>query len=626
MPDKVGYAATAAPEKKTLKTDEVMPRLAAAVEDSYRKWDKARATRRELLRMYAGSHYGEDDGKRVEFPINLMHRAMAVTASSLTASDPVAECQPMTISALRGYSMLLEKHLTYLLKQVNFREIERLVLLDAMTMLGVTKVGLAPTGGMIEVGDQKIDPGFPYVCRISPDDYILDSSCRHRDERMFEGHRYRTTRDRLRGVISDDLIDQLPEWCQRRAADEAAGLGGERRGDEFVQFYDLIDLYIPPGVLGREAFTVTLPGDPVNVGRLMKDGKGLMTVGEMREYEGPQGGPYCVMGFSDVPDNPLPTPWAGFLLPLAKMVNSLGVHIMDADSSQASFVAIQKDSQSAQTIDWLKRVPPNGMIEVEDLTGIQQMTKGGSSEKALASLGMYMELFNKEAGNADMMSGNLTQRGNADVTATEVATISQHLNARLDSMQQRFYEHSDEVLKKLAWWVQTDPMLNVGVTLRQAGVDIPFTLDATMAGGVNLVDYHIRIRRGSMSRKTDEQRSKELTAYVASVIPVAVQTKMAMAQMGENFDLMAFLKMTANGTIEEEELASVFPGPVTTAPGVAVTMNGPQQQPNNGPGAMRYGIPGTAGQRNGAFTGSSSPNFDTAKNTEKTVSAMGGQG
>lgn len=590
--------------------------LAKMVCESYDKWKDLRKARRSIMEMYAGDHYHGrlgGDGDAALYPVNMLHRGMHTTATLMTARRPKAEVRPKTVAALRGLCVLLQHRLNFLIEEMRLDEIEYLCTLDAMSMVGVVQTGLAPSNPL-EVFGELIDPGRPFVARVSPDCYFVDGQAKDYSERMFEGHSYRTTRCRLLELLDADTIDRIPRSMNSHRGDKTAEILDPVFGD-FVELYDLTDVYFPAGVLSRSPMRATLAGSPESLSTYLKTGEGgrdIVYVREPFEYEGPEGGPYTLLRFADVPDSPMPTAPAAFWKTLANMVNALAEHIIEADSTMANIIGVDPTAGD-DAVEQLRTAGPQSIIKFDSLGGVQQLTKGGAPDRARESLSMFMQLLNQESGNTDMLSGVRSKAGGSDVTATEVNTLATQLSARLETMTDRLYRFTDEVLRKIAWYDVRDPSMDFGVQIQRAGVNMELRLTADDLSGFEDFDYNIQVQRGSMARRSDEEKASAVTQAAATVFPVAGQ----IAQMfGDAFNVGAFIRAATNGILEPQELEEIFPDPDLAARNAAKAAAG-------APGGKqrRYGLPGTDGQVNGQFTGASSPNFDIESNTEATVEA-----
>ena len=623
-----GLAAVAAKETSMVSPDilveRALKRLCEQARESYRgPMARARKERAECLRIYAGP-YAEN---AVSHPMNMMHQMATSIVANLTSSDPVPEVTPKRTYALRGFADMLAAHMSERIREMKFRDIERDVLIDALMCFGVFKVGIESAGYSLEYFGENFDPGRTYICRISPDDFIIDCSARHRDEASFQGHRYRTTMDRLASVLTPQEMGSIPKWTDRTSTDMQGEnvMLGRSRTDEFMDFRDLLEMYIPPGVLSRSALVVTLPGDIENL--VMVESGGRCKPVAIREYDGPEGGDYSVLGFNQIPDSVLFAAPMGMMRDLGEMVGELARHNIEADRRHKRIILAEEDGGNDEEVEEIRDSQDCDIVRVRRVGGYNAVEMGGASERANQSLSLNMSYFSRMSGT-DLMSGNPLMRGKSgDVTATEVEEVSGRLGVVLDSLERVFYEHTDETFSKFAFYEMKNPQLNVQLALESMGIQIPVVLDADTVSENDLADYNLQIRRGSMRRMPEAEKSKRLTEWAASIPLLGVQLFQA---FGPGFNIKGYLKATSRGLLTPAELEEIFMDPQGSLENMAMMqtlmqING-QQEAAGGAGMetpdRAPGIPGSSAMPNSFQTGNRSGNFDKNQITDRTKQGM----
>lgn len=590
-------------------------RLASDIRSAFWQREPSRTERRELLRLFSGPYAAVP----ASVPVNMLHQMFVSIVANLTAADPTTEVSPRNTSGLKGFAMVLAEYLSSRLRDMRYRDVEAEVLMDALTMEGIVKVGVASAGYSVELYGEEVDPGKTYACRVSPDDYFIDTTARHREEALFQGHRYRSTRSVLEAYLTPDEIDRLPKWIERamtkERGDTVTKRPGMRDGEGFVTLYDLIDVYVAPGVLSREPLILTLPGDPYNVDQVLSTMGGSPVI-SAREYDGPEFGPYEVLGFNPIPDSTAFAAPGGIVRDLAEMAGMLAKHNADADLTHKSVVLVDENTTDAEFTS-VRNARNQGMVKVKNPGGYVTAEMGGSTDRGQQSQQFFMSLFSRMSGS-DMLSGNPVQRSGGDVTATEVSEVSERLSVMLDSMERTLYRHGDRVVGQIAWYETQNPMLSAEVVLSQMGVTIPMRLTAEDFRENNILDYHLRIRRGSMRRMSETAKARFISQWGATQPMIAAQ----LAQLfGPGFNVVEYLRLTAAGAIEPADLEAMFPAPEL------MMLN---QAAANGPGMAQQGeirkpgLPGSPGMPGGSMTGAASPNFDTGANTEATVDSVAG--
>lgn len=636
MPATIGYAATArtretiSPEMSRHRFGGAVKRLATSVAASWKEGENRRLWRQKYLSAYMGDHCDGAPGDQLKRPVNVFHRAMNLIAGTIASTDPTVEIGPRASNIFRGAANARAFLHTNLLRELKYRHTERLVILDALMDIGIAQVGVAAselaTDGQTDVG-VAMDPGRPFICRRSPADFIFDAAARTVLDQNYSGHRYRCTTDGLRMLgLDDDEITALPKWIERPGRTdgetERMGMGDDRRMDlaEFVELSDLIDLWIAPGVLSREPLILTLPGDPNNIDQRISEMGSRAFVREPREWAGPQLGPYSYLIFNETPDNHRGTPDAGFFKILADMIAALSAAKIDGDL-RARKIVLAGESFDQSDVQALENSRSNSVLRVKDPRDAQSVEMGGAGVQVIESLRTFMSLFDTET-SANLLSGANAGTGKS-TTAAEVQALQGHLAARINTREQAFYEHADDVVTRLDFYVGNDPLLDTEVVFERMGFKFPVRVTPEMFRDNDGAEWAFQVRRGSFRRLTDEAKGKAVMQFAVGVVPVGIDVAIKAAQAGIRFNLTEFYKMASAGALDSADIeALVDDGGVTAMQNMMLAAQ-PAAQGGETP-LRRPGLPGTASIKGNMNTGSASPNFDAAAGTQATNAVMGG--
>lgn len=556
-------------------------------------------------------------------PVNVMHQTIAALEANILSNDPTVQIKPRFLSSYRRFGQIVAAHAQRRLHEMRYIEEERMCFKDALMGMGVMKVGEYGAGYSFEWFGARIEPGQRYICRVSPSDYCISRQARDRMEAEWECERYRTTTDRLMGVLTPEEIDRLPKTSERP---DKRDRGQNTDFDAFVQFHDLIDIWVPPGVLSREALTLTVAGTP----------DGFSSIGyavdrylirDPREWEGPASGPYEVYGFNRIQDTPYYAAPTVVLRDMAQMIGDLSRHIIESDQTAADLI-VHRDSVNPDEKSAIRSAKHLDMIAVEDPGAYTQIQRGGSTERAQGSLSMHLQLYGQMSGSG-LLSATGIQKKSGDTTATEAEEVSARLNVLLDGMERRVYEHADRVLEKFVWYEFRDPLLNNQVNLKTGGVEVAYVVTAGQMDLYGLHEINLEVRRGSMRRVNEQSRIKRLMEWASGPVPIGVQIKQA---FGDGFDIMAWLRLTSDGLIEPADVDELIPDPnslslaiakMAAAGGIDLDQAAGGGQGGQ-PGPKRKpGTPGSSAISGSSQTGNRGSGFDKGAIAENTVSGMG---
>ena len=263
----------------------------------FAKMRSFRKARLNLLAQYVGRFYGSrfTTTSGVAMPIGLIHQATTTIVPNLVYQNPHADITSRFLP-YRDYAETAELGMNHLVEEINLRMTLRKVITDAVFMAGFTKTNIAVSGQTIDLEGFLCDLGQPYCDRVDPDDMVLDPIARQWEEQRFVGNRFRVDLETLleSGLYDEKALRLVASRYGQGMQNEAAALGGDfREADDYVKAVDLVELWVP-----SEDVIVTLPWLP-----------GGEVAGEFLrvvEYEGPERGPYDMLGFAFVPDNILP--------------------------------------------------------------------------------------------------------------------------------------------------------------------------------------------------------------------------------------------------------------------------------------------------------------------------------
>ena len=183
-----------------LQNDEKRGRLLKAIKSSREAMEPFRRVRKELVRDYVGSWYSES-GARNKTLVNLMNQTARIYTVALAANNP-----QVLVSTPRDeaypFARRFEVNLNKLIGDMNLSQTFRAIVLDAFFCLGCGVVMMRDTDtrfhGMLESEeDVWLDPGEPWLNRVSFDDLILDMPAKELTKMRYCGHRYRADYEKV---------------------------------------------------------------------------------------------------------------------------------------------------------------------------------------------------------------------------------------------------------------------------------------------------------------------------------------------------------------------------------------------------------------------------------------------
>jgi hypothetical protein len=495
----------------------------------------------QLLHTYAGrfASAGRDlDGVKAD-PINLIAQATMTLVPNLAFHNPKADVGTEFLP-YRPYSQILELAINHLIREIDLRGSLRMMITDAIFMAGFAKVGLGSSSQTVDLDGVLVDPSQAYADRVAPEDMILDPIARAWLQQRIIGNRFTVPREVLLDskLIKADDVQQLSSRYEDNSYNEAAALSENpsslfNRSNAQHDLVDLVEIWIP-----EEGVIVTMPWRP---GKQIGE-KFLRTV----DYEGPERGPYSMLGFAYLPDNILPIAPAGLWYDLHSLINRTARKMgRQADRMKRILAYTGRSWEDAQQIS---DSTDGETLRVDDIDGIKEIQFGGVSDDAYQYVGWAKQLFSEMAMNVDLLSGS----GTGEPTATQAEMVQANTSVRLADMQTLVYDFAGGIMEHLGFFLHTDPLIDLPLVKRTEGVDEQVFYTPEMREG-DWLDYFIKVRPYSMARQDPNLKIRRMLELCANVIPALAQS---MQILGPAFKLESALNLIGRemGIDELDEL------------------------------------------------------------------------
>lgn len=509
--------------------------VSKAINISFGKFDHFRRARGRFLSQMVGRFYQKtnpgDREDRKAAPLNLLASAVGTLVPNLVYNDPKIKVRT-DVLAYRSYSDILELAGNHLIHRIDLRMALRKAIVDSIFMAGFIKTGISAADQYLTLDGLDVELGQPYAERVDPDDMIFDPMARDWDEQSFIGNKFRANLDDLQesGLYNADLLDKLSSRYDGMSQDSnrAERVMGDNSAQQYqseVQRYvDLVEVYMP-----REKVILTLP--------YSKD-KTFDQFLRVADHEGPDKGPYHMLGYTYVPDNILPVAPAMLWYDL----HILGNRIARKLSRQAERIkrVLAYTSNAVEDVNEIAEADDGETVRVDDINNIKEVQYGGAGQESYDWMAWVKQHFSEQAGNIDLLNGTDTNTP----TATQAQMLQANTSVRLADMQNMVYSFTAEISRDLVFFLHTDPLIELPLIQRQGGVEQQVVYSPEMRQG-NWVDFNLRVQPFSMSRPDPNMAVRRKMEFATNVIPAAAQ---AAALLGPGFNVGAFLTQLARET------------------------------------------------------------------------------
>jgi hypothetical protein len=451
----------------------------------------------------------------------MIHQATTTLVPNLVYNDPKAAISTEYL-AYRPYADVLELATNHLTREINLRHTLRQVITDSVFLAGFVKTGIGVNEQTLDIDGWLADIGQPYCDRVDPDDMIMDPLAREWEEQRFIGNRYRVAAEAMENIDGYDMdkVKQLQSrYTAMTASETEASFLGQKvsvasEADRLFGEIDLVDLYIP-----EEQVIITMPWGSNN--NIFPDFIRVV------DYQGPEHGPYEMLGFAYVPDNLMPVAPAMVWHDLHVMTNKIAVKM--ARQAERSKRVLAYESSAWEDAQDITDAEDGDTVRVDDVTAIQEIQYGGPTDDMYKYITWAKEQYSEMAMNIDLLSGT----GSNEPTATQAEMVQANSSVRLADMQNMVYQFTAKIMERMAFYLHTDPLIELPLVKRKQGVDTQVFYTPEMREG-DWMDYHLKVTPYSMARQDPNVKVRRVLEFTGQVIPALAQ---AYQMLGPAFNL-----------------------------------------------------------------------------------------
>ena len=520
------------------KSERISPRrIQEAVKHGFLRLKQHRRARILFIKEYVGQYYRNEFGLSGEQPINLIFNAIRILVPNLVMNSPITKVLTQIVEQ-KHYAELLGMGLDSLAEQIKLKATLRAWVVDAIFSLGIIKTGLSDSDSLLHFGDVNIDNGQVYSELVDLDDFVADPICRKYDrDAAFLGSRIRIPRQQLLDddEADHDLVMQLPsafvssENTDERTASISELKQGSLSMTEIQDLVNVVELWIP------SANAQILIPDPMvhTFDKYIKQ----------TDYYGPQEGPFTFLSLTPpVPGNPFPVAPVGVWYDLHRMANEVFRKTVD-QSERSTDVLLYNPANADEAQDIVDAMGQKSFeaLASSDPKAFNQMHFGGQTkdnERMLVQLQLW---FSYMAGNSDQLGGLAS---NVE-TATQASILEANSNISVEDMRGIVYDATAEISGKQAWYLHTDPFINIPLTKRQPGGEEQQIILTPEQRQGDFLTYTFKIKQKSMSRLDPILRSKRIIEFATNVVPGLVMAAVQSMQVGVPFNIQRAITQIA---------------------------------------------------------------------------------
>lgn len=522
-----------------------------------RRMGRYREGRRRIVHQVVGRHYS-DNGYDKPIPVNWLELAVSVHLYHLASGQPQAKVStPHRMLKPMAYD--LTQGINYTLNEVKFGATLKGLCMDALMGPGIARIGLNASRS-VEIDGVLHDSGQVFIDRIDLEDALLDMTAPSWDRMQYAGNRYIIPREAAfySGLYNKKVIESIEpvefnllnedgdERLSNLSGSEVASSTAE--GGFLEEHIELYDVWIPRwGIEPDKMCTFAMTGAK---GYARED-----------EWYGPEAGPYRYLSFLPVPNNLLPVSLAAQWQEKHDLAN-MAYRKMSQQLRRQKTVGFvrsgaERDGQRIQDAS-------DGEIAVTDDPRNLGELKFGGVDGGTYNFALHLwDRFSLDAGNLNSMGGLDAQTD----TVGQERLIAASSSRRLQEMQASVVQFTSGIIRDVAWYLMTDPLIELPIAKRlPSGRELPTVLRAEDIEG-DFLDYNFQVVPYSLKYQTPDQQAQELLGLLQTVVMPLMPF---MEQQGLVLDTVKLMEILADST-QRHELTEI----IRNAQGAT----GPQRMP-----------------------------------------------
>lgn len=498
---------------------------------SFKKLETFRTTRKKLIDTYTGGSYA-DGGESGSVPVNLLELAVSIYQRQLASHTPQVSISSKSFS-LQPVARELELAVNHVIdKRLDLGSVLNEWVIDAMFAMGIIKVGEVNPGYHNPRGFRSKGL-YVYADTVGLEDWCHDMTARKYEEAEYAGHMYdasveevmenkefnKAARDLLWASKQKDryTIDYSNATSER--PEELSG-GDSWMPDDYVDKVVLWEMWVP-----RDNIIMTFSAN--------NDDQPLLE----REWEGPDHGPYHLLGFSPVPGNVMPVSPAMLWEDLMDLVNRMFLKIADQADRQRTILVGQ--NRAANDMQKMTRTADGETLLTDvDPQLMREFSFGGVNGPLMATFMQFKDMFSYTAGNIDTLGG----LSSVTDTVGQDKMIKSSASERLSDYQQRVVKATTKVVRDIAWYLWNNDDVELPLTKPiTSTISRDFKWTKFSKEG-DIFDYNIDTVPHSLQYKSPQEKLQTMTMVVnQTILPMM---EMMMSQ-GITFDLFKYLEHVA---------------------------------------------------------------------------------
>lgn len=475
--------------------------------------------RNTMLGLWASGYFDSNARSGSPHPMNLFDRAIGIMLPYLVMTNPKVSVGTRHLE-LRHQAYTTELATNNLLAEIKFAQNTlRPAVLNSLFGWGITKTAIMKSHE-VEIMGFTHDVGQTYSDVVDDSDFVGDPAARTIEEMQYLGNSYLMRTDYAKEFFGKKHADSITPGHK---------LLGESTPDE-------ISKGEPVGFLrDHTRFTdYWLPDEGVVI-TILTEGeykKILRTV----DYDGPEGGPYDILGYKWFPQHPIPIPPAWNWLEMDALLNEIVNKMKKQAGRQKTIMAYE--SGSAGDMERLAAKADGGTCRVDNIGGIKPIDMGGINPDLYNWISYLDNQFSVQGQNLYTLGGRSSQAG----TLGQEQMLFGNASKGLDDMVGAVYAFAKSIITKHVSYMWGNPLEDRAVVKNIEGLgEVQANFNPVDNVG-DFVQYSLNLIPYSMQVMSPEMEYQRMLSFMSQWI---LPTAQIATQQGNSLDVAAATKELA---------------------------------------------------------------------------------
>jgi len=482
------------------------------------KLEPALDKRMRMLEAWTADFY-KSLTKGQSHTMNLIDRGISIIVPYLVMTNPSVAVNTK-FPEYRSWAYTTQLALEHFLREVKFSDFTlRPAVMQSMFGLGIVKTGIS-RAWQVEIQGYLHDIGQPFADVVDYSNWLYDPSAKSLEDGEFAGDEYLIPTDIARDLypkFADHIRPSQDLFGTNHPKQITGGSNVDYTLKEWTRFQDY---WIPD-----EDIIITLLADS-------SYNKIISTV----DWEGPEGGPYDYLAYKYPLEDVIPIPPVWGWMDMDDIINDIIRKVRKQAESQKTVLAYE--SAAEKDADRVAKAADRQTVRVDNIQSLKPLDFAGVNPEMYKWLQYVENQWSAQGNNLYTIGG---RNAMADTLGQEQMLLS-NASRSLDDMVNQVYSFTKSILEKIAWYMWTDPLIDIPVIKRVPGViDIPSSFSSADKDG-EFWDYTFDIVPYSMQRTNPDMEFQKMLMFLSQwVLP----TSQLAAQQGAILDVPEATKSLA---------------------------------------------------------------------------------